>query len=154
MPRLFPLPQTPAQAVAWPSSPFATTPAAAHSLLHPGRHLARYPAVAYLTSDVRNYPMGLMQKYWPAGASDVQALQGLGANPDEGLIAAVAGAAILVMVVGAVIRAGAGYYVGKAAAPDASSEGKYALGGAVAGLVGGPLGLAATAGLAHWMRED
>jgi hypothetical protein len=151
MPRV--IPQTPFQAVNQPIRPYATSPAAAHALLHPGRVLARYPVVSYLTGDIRNYPMALMQQYYPPGASDVQALQGLGADPNAGVLAAVAGLGVALLVAGAAVRGIAGYYVGKTVAPSREDEGKYAWGGAVAGILLGPVGMAATAGVGLMSKD-
>ena len=154
MPRLAPIPENPYQATAWPSSPYATSPAAAHSLLHTPDSLARYPAVAYLTSGLATSPRAMMEQYWPAGARDVQALQGLGASEGEGVLAAVGLGLLAVTVLTFAVRGFAGYYVGKAAAPDASSETTYGIGGAVAGVALGVYGLAGIAGLGHAMSKD
>ena len=148
------IPQTPFQAVYQTPRPFATSPAAAHSLLHPSRVLARYPAVSYLTGDIRNYPIALMEKYYPPGASDVQALQGLGADPSAGVLAAVAGLGVAIVVVGTALRAAAGYYVGKAVAPSAEQESKYGVAGAIAGVGLGVVGIAAVSGFALMKGKD
>ena len=76
----------------------------------------------------------------------MQAVKGLGADSDTGGFspAAVAFGALL----GIAIRAGAGYFVGKAVAPSRDSEGKYAAWGIVAGVFGGTIGLGIEAAIA------
>lgn len=96
----------------------------------------------------RNNPYYLMQKYWPAGADQAAALRGLGASEDEGLLAVVGSMIIGALVVGATIRAVGGYQAGKAVAPDATDYKSYAIAGAVSGLIAGPAGMAAVAGVA------
>lgn len=138
------LPQDPFQATHWPGQVYATSPASAHAMLHPTRVLARYPAFAYLSSDIRTYPRLLMENYYPPGSSEVQALQGI--DPDTAVGGAIVGIALLALVAGAAVRFGAGWYVGQAVAPH-GSEDKWKWIGGAAGLLGGPVGLAATAGV-------
>ena len=76
----------------------------------------------------------------------LQAVRGLGADSDTGGFspAALAFGALL----GIAVRAGAGYFVGKAVAPSRDSEGKYAAWGIVAGVFGGTIGLGIEAAIA------
>lgn len=55
--------------------------------------------------------------------------------------AAAAGVLVAVVMFDMVLSGVAGYFVGKAVAPSASSENKYAWWGVAAGLLGGPVGL-------------
>ncbi len=144
------IPQTPYQGANWPGAgPFSTSPAAAHAMLHPERQTTPWAVVDYMgLMQGRNNPYYLMQKYWPAGADQAAALRGLGASEDEGLLAVVGAAIIGALVVGATIRAVGGYQAGKAVAPDATDYKSYAIAGAVSGLIAGPAGMAAVAGVA------
>lgn len=62
------------------------------------------------------------------------------ANGDSAA-AAVATAAVAMVVLGIVIRGGAGYFAGRAMAPTEAKKGKYAWGGALASVFFGALGL-------------
>jgi len=116
------IPQTPQEGAFWTGGgfPLSTSPAAAHAMLHPGRvGEARWSAVDYMNKlGGRNNPYYLMQRYWPAGVDQAQALQGLGADQNEGLALLFLGAVVGVALLGAGVSAGAGYYAGKALAPS------------------------------------
>lgn len=152
MPILHDIPQTPDQGAFWsPEVPFATSPAAAHAMLHPGRvSESRWSAVDYMTHlQGRNNPYYLMQKYWPAGASQVQALRGLGADDGSGVLALVAGLALGVAVIGVAAAGAAGYYAGKAIAPSDDQASKYGKIGVAVALLGAfaPSPLSVSAGM-------
>lgn len=147
------VPQTPYQGANFAGrNPWATTPAAAHAMLHPGREISQWSVMDYMLAlKGANNPYYLMQKYWPAGADQAEALKGLGASEEDGLLAAFAVAAIGLLVVGATVRAVAGYQAGKAVAPTgAESVAPYAIAGALSGLIAGPPGMAAVAAVAYY----
>lgn len=152
MPILNQIPTTPDEGAYWnPSTPFATYPAAAHAMMHAGQpQESRWSAVDYMKHmQGRNNPYYLMQKYWPAGASQVQALQGLGADEGSGVLAVVAGAALMVAVVGLGASVAAGYYAGKAIAPSDDQASTYGKIGAAVAILGAfaPSPLSVSAGV-------
>lgn len=141
MPRMTDLPnipQTPDQGAFWNSGvPFATSPAAAHAMLHPDRvQGGRWSVVDYMAHfGGRNNPYYLMQKYWPAGADQAQALRGLGADEGSGLLAASLGVAVGAALLGVGLSAATGYYVGKAVAPDDGRSKSYGIIGVAVGIL-------------------
>jgi len=141
MPRMTDLPnipQTPDQGAFWNSGvPFATSPAAAHAMLHPDRvQGARWSVADYMTHfQGRNNPYYLMQKYWPAGADQAAALRGLGADDNSGILAVVGGALLGAIVLGVGASAAAGYYAGKAVAPTDDRAKTYGWIGAAVGVL-------------------
>jgi hypothetical protein len=159
------IPQTPHQGASWTGGgfPLSTSPAAAHAMLHPGRvGEARWSAVDYMNHlGGRNNPYYLMQKYWPAGADQAQALQGLGAEPNTGLLAVVAGLAVGAFVVGVGVSGAAGYYTGKALAPSEEESGGYGVVGVIVALaaamapspVSVAAGLGAMAAVTHHLQN-
>ena len=139
MPILNDIPQDPNQASYWsPDTPFATYPAAAHAMLHPGRvSESRWSVEDYMRHlQGRNNPYYLMQKYWPAGASQVQALQGMGADDNSGVLALVAALTLGVVAVGVAASGAAGYYAGKAIAPSDAQASTYGKIGIAVALLG------------------
>ena len=139
MPRDLPnIPQTPAEGATWQgSTPFAQYPAAAHAMMHSDRvGDSRYSVVDYMVRmGGRNNPFYLMQKHWPAGADQAQALRGLGADESTGLLAALGIALAAAAVVGVGASAAAGYYAGKAVAPTDESASTYRWIGLAVGVV-------------------
>jgi len=132
------IPQTPGEGAFWNSGvPFATSPAAAHAMLHPDRvRGARWSVADYMTHfGGRNNPYYLMQKYWPAGSDQVQALRGLGADEGSGVLAAVLGVGAGFLLLGVGLSAAAGYYGGRAVAPDDERARTYGYIGAAVGLL-------------------
>lgn len=143
------IPQTPRQGASWHGGPFATSPAAAHALLHPGRQESTSSVVDYMMAfRGRNNPYYAMQRYWPAGADQAQALQGVGASPDEGLLGALGAIILGVIVVDLALSGVAGYQAGKAIAPNENDYMPYAAAGAICGAIGGVKGVAAVAAVA------
>lgn len=160
------IPQTPQEGAFWTGGgfPLSTSPAAAHAMLHPGRvGEARWSAVDYMNKmGGRNNPYHLMQRYWPEGADQAQALQGLGVTPAEAVDTALffgAVAAIWILGVGASLAAG--YYAGKAMAPSDEQARTYGGIGAVVALASAsspdPIsvaaGLGAMAAVTHHLQN-
>lgn len=159
------IPQTPQEGAFWTGGgfPLSTSPAAAHAMLHPGRvGEARWSAVDYMNKmGGRNNPYYLMQRYWPAGADQAQALRGLGAEPNTGLLAVVAGLAVGALIVGVGVSSAAGYYAGKALAPTDEQARTYGGIGVLVGLASAlspdPIsvaaGLGAMAAVTHHLQN-
>lgn len=164
MPILNDIPQNPYQGADWSGNgPFATYPAAAHAMLHPLRqNEARWSVVDYMTRfQGRNNPYYLMQQYWPAGASQVQALRGLGADDNSGVLALVAALTLGVVAVGVAASGAAGYYAGKAIAPTDGQASTYGKIGAAVAILGAflpdPVSTSAAVGgmaaVSHYMEH-
>jgi hypothetical protein len=159
------IPQTPQEGAFWTGGgfPLSTSPAAAHAMLHPGRvGEARWSAVDYMNKmGGRNNPYYLMQRYWPAGADQAQALQGLGAEPNTGLLAVVGGLVVGALIVGVGVSSAAGYYAGKALAPTDEQARTYGGIGVLVGLASAfspdPIsvaaGLGAMAAVTHHLQN-
>lgn len=151
------IPQNPYQGAVWQGGPFATSPAAAHGLLHRGSN-ARYPALDAL-STLHKSPLALMSEYQAASsAAQSRAMMGLGAAPGEldtetKALVVFGWAMLALLVVSVGVRGAAGYQAGKAVSHASDNAGSYAAAGALAGVIGGVPGMAAVAAVALAMRD-